>query len=566
MVTIAGKVLLEGLPVAGANVQVLVYDEAKDSVVLSSPVVSDTNGRYQFTFSETKEWHQNFSAKTEIMVAAWKDGTDKDISEKHEILGTSLVQYDDEALVILDAIMSDQKDTEYQLAVSSILVKEKEETLYFPEFVCANQAISFHGTPVFTWNEPTDVETENGGTYDDPEKLYYSSLGDRQMIVRGYDKDGVQIVKSLSISVVENTGLNDSLQFDDVSIDKGLAFFSVKNRGVRDNVLNAVLFASSRYVLSKALVFSDDTMYGEITDFSNPNISINLPDTAADTRVVKIEFTGVVDGDIDETVYVFEREVRDYKSLTGDISISLDPNTGLQTAALNISDPDEVNEILWQIIYKSTIVEKIVKVTDVDETALINILYQEYTDPSNTEIEFETLQPGNYDIVAYILNGAGVYFKVVEELFVPGSVPDDQEIVVGDTVTVGCISDHGEVPILKVYRLSRSGYEEILTVPMDNAYDRTFFYEYTVEFDDSFYIFKSANSVVVKRVGIPRGCAIAYAKDKESGRAIPFQLQDFNGNVIDSGDLDDSGFGIYYKVMSENVHGVLAVGNTHKVV
>jgi hypothetical protein len=101
---------------------------------------------------------------------------------------------------------------------------------------------------------------------------------------------------------------------------------------------------------------------------------------------------------------------------------------------------------------------------------------------------------------------------------------------------------------------------------MEHAFDRTYFYDYTVEDPDSFYIFKAADSVVVKKVGSPRGCAVVYARDKATGRTIPYELQDFNGNIIDSGILDDSGFGVYYKVMSENVHGVLVVGRTYKVV
>jgi hypothetical protein len=30
--------------------------------------------------------------------------------------------------------------------------------------------------------------------------------------------------------------------------------------------------------------------------------------------------------------------------------------------------------------------------------------------------------------------------------------------------------------------------------------------------------------------------------------------------------LDDTGFGVYYKVLPENSHGVLSIGNTFKVI
>ena len=307
-------------------------------------------------------------------------------------------------------------------------------------------------------------------------------------------------------------------------------------------------------------------MVREITDFSTPLVSISLAGVAVATRQVKMVTVGILEGEVEEVEYIYERQVKDFETISGDISISLDPESGLHTAALNINNSSTVSEILWQIVYSSTVVQRVRKVSNADETALINILYQDYTDPSTLALEFETLQPGNYSIIAYAINCSGVYFKISEDLFVPGGGGEEQPINVGDSITVGCLSNHGEVPILSVYKLSRLGYEEVISVPMDHAFERTYFYDYTVEDDDSFYIFKAADSVVVKKVGTPRGCAIAYAKNKEAGRSISFQLQDFNGNTIDSGILDDSGFGIYYKVMSENVHGVLVVGNTYKVV
>jgi len=563
MITLVGKVLKDEIAVPNSRVQVCVKDSANNIGGWSEVVSTDSSGRYQISFGDIRDLHQNFSDGTEILIAAWNDDLER--TENHAELGTKVATYNGDALIVEDVTILDADQCDYYLVNSAIFVVQKERVPYTPVFESRNQKSMFHEERVFPQNATTEVQMHNGTDYISPFDIIKNDVGESWILVRGRNASGLSYVGSLLVTTTEAANSQD-IDFNSIDIDQGLSFFVVKDRGISDNIFSATIFTSQRYTLTNAKFFANGLLVREMTDFSIPLVSISLSGIADRTRTMKMVTTGTIEGSDELVEYTYEKEVADFDSITGDISISLDANSGLHTAGLNINNSSEVTEILWQIVYRSTIVERVIKVTDAEEKALINILYQEYANPSDTTLEFEALQPGNYTVMAYVINSSGAFFKISEDLFVPGDAGTDQPIEVGDAITIGCLSNHGEVPILSVYRLSRDGYVEEVSVPMDHAYERTYFYDFTVADDDSFYIFKAADSVVVKKVGIPRGCAVAYSKSKESGRTIEYKLQDFNGNTIDEGTLDDSGFGVYYKVMSENVHGVLVIGKTYKVV
>ncbi len=563
MITLVGKIFKDSIETPNASVQVYIYDPANRIEEWSSVAKTDTSGRYQVSFTDIRDLHQSFSSDAEMLVAAWDDDGIRE--DTHVYLGSKIHEYTGEALTVVDVDIFEAGQCSYNLINNAISITQQERISYVPHFESLNQAAFFHEERVFPQNTVVEVLVSNGTNFIEPYDLIFQDIGEFIVETRGTNVSGISFVGTLHVTTMEATEV-EALVFENIDIDSGLAFFVVKDRGIKDNVFNASIYTSQRYTLSNVKFYVDDLMVREIVDFSTPLVSISLAGTVASTRQVRMEAIGVIEDSVGETTYTYEHQVKDFETITGDIAISLDPETGLHTAALNINNNSDVAEILWQIVYGSTVIEKVLKVSNIEETALINILHQEHSDPSNTELEFEAIQPGNYTVVAYVINTSGVYFKVSEDMFVPGGENEEQPIQVGDAIAVGCLSNHGEVPILSIYRLSREGYMEVVSVPMDHAYEKTYFYSYTVEDNDSFFIFKSADSIVVKKVGTPRGCAIAYSKSKEVGREIPFQLQDFNGNVVDSGVLDDSGFGVYYKILSENAHGVLAVGNTHKVI
>jgi hypothetical protein len=563
MITLVGKVFKDSVEAGNASVQVYVYDPANNIAEWSDVTKTDTAGRYQISFLGIRDLHQNFSDSTEILVAAWDD--DEDRTSTHEYLGTSIIQYQGEALSISDVDLLEANQCSYELINNSISITQKERIPYTPIFESTNQASFFHNESVFPQSNVAEVLVYDGTSYIEPYDISFQEIGEFQIPIQGTSVGGVTFSGVLNVTTIA-ADAEEPIVFETIEIDRGLAFFVVRDRGIKDNIFNASMYTSQQYTLTNVKFFADDIMVREITDFSTPLVSIALSGISGNIRHMKMVATGTIEGSMEEVEYIYEKDVHDFGTISGDIAVSLDPDTGLHTAALNINNSSEAVEILWQIVYSSTVVERVLKVSNAEEKALINILYQEYTSPDNLTLEFEALQPGNYSIIAYVINSSGAFFKISEDLFVPGGGSEEQPIEVGDSITIGCLSNHGEVPILGVYRLSREGYEEVLSAPMDHAFERTYFYDYTVESDDSFYIFKAADSVVVKKVGEPRGCAIAYSKNKDTGRTIEYQLQDFNGNTIDTGVLDDSGFGVYYKVMSENVHGVLMIGNTYKVV
>ena len=564
MVTLVGKVFKGDTVVSDSSVQAYAYDPANNIKEWSDVVKTDKNGRYQISFGSISNFTHSFSEETKIILASWEDDNKREST--HKVFGSAICEYTGGSLCIQDIKIYKADYADYNLMNDSITIVQKEEKKYTPIFESPTQASLFYGERIFPQNSVAKVSVKSGKDFIKPYKLIFEDVGEKSLDVRGVSVSGNVFIGTVNISVTKAEE-KEAIKLKDIPTSTGLAFFVVRDRGIKDNVLNANIYTSNKFVPSKIQIVVDDVMVKEIDDFSSPIVSITLTSKTSDTRHVKMIVDGNFDGSLKTTEYIYEEDVKNYVTITGDMSTSLNADTGKQTAALHINNSADVSSIMWQIVYSSTVIEKVVKVTDADEKALINILYQKYVDPSVMSLEFETLQPGNYEIIAYAINNAGVYFKISDSLFVPGkSDSSEQKIKVGDSVTIGCLSNHGEVPILDVYRLSRDGYEKLKSIPMDKAFDKTYFHDYTIEKDQSFYIFKTESSVVVKKVGNPGGCAIAYSKDKTTGRKIKYQLQDFKGNVIDHGILNDSGFGVYYKVFSAKAHGMLLIGKTYKVV
>ena len=563
MITIAGKTILNGLPTANNSVQVCIVDRPNGIVKWSDVKKTDENGRFQYSPVDILDLHQNLSKDAKILVAAWAD--DGDRTSTHDYLGTSVLGYNGEALVLADVELTEKGTCDYVLQNSHVSVKEGESISYTPIFVAPTQLATFEEEYVFMQNNVTAVYYKQGDSFVQPFELVYNTAGDYELVVGGENALGVTFSDTAYFHVDEREDYSP-IEMEDFSIEEHLALFSPRGRGIKDGSITLSMFYSSKFTPQKLTFYVDDEMVREVTDMSIPVITLVPGQSTLPERVVKVVAEGV-DSTTNEAVTTeYEKAVPNFKTIEGDIAVSFDPNTGKHTAALNVTNGDEISEILWQIVYKSTVVQKVVSVTGKEDIALINILYQDYTDPSVRSIEFELLRPGDYTVKAYIINTAGVFFEAEENVFVPGGDDSEDDIQVGDSIVVGCVSNHGEVPIISVHRLSRDGYEEVVNAPMDHAYDKMFFYTYTVEQPDSFYIFKAADSLVVKKVGEPRGCTLAYAKDKTSGRQVEYRLEDFNGNVVDSGYMDDTGYGIYYKVLPETVHGVLVVGKTYKVI
>lgn len=561
MITFVGKVADFGDGFTQTSVQILLVDKA-NNINEWSPIVSVSDeGVYGHTF--ILDGLMDFvSSEARAVVIAWNDK--KERSATHEMLYSQVHHVPKEPLVVTDITLEKAAEANHRLLNGLINTVEGLTSEYQPEIDTPNQLAYFEDEPIFNQTKPISFQMKSRGVYIDPFPILFVKAGSYQIPIRVSFAGGSKREMILNVNVAKKEE-EVLVSLDDINIDKGLCLFAVKNRGIKDNIFRADLFTSTKFNLQNVDFIIDGQKYST-NDLSRLGVQFLLPDSdEAKVEVTMIAYGTVNEGSKLET-YEYTQEVQRYKSLVGDMAVSLDADSGKYTAAVNFEGGDDISTILWQIVYKSTVIEKVLKVTDVDSKALINILYQDYASPDKKSIEFETIKPGNYDINAYAINSAGVYTKVSHSLFVPGGDAEEDDIEVGDSITIGCVSDHGEVPIVTVYRLSREGYIKDTSTPMDHAFEQTYVYDHVAEYADSFYIFKVGESIVVKKVGAPRGCMVVYAKGLQAGREIAFQLQDFEGETIDEGILDDSGFGVYYKVMSENVRGVLVVGKTRRVV
>lgn len=561
MVVIVGKVFNNDVPVPGARVKVTIWDKASGNIYSSSEMIADENSAFQYDVG--LKLHQSLSIGSEMLIAAWDD--DSTIEHTHNVLGTGLFLYEGEALIVADVNVIPKEDVSYILSNSAITINQREAVAYTPVFYSPNQMEYFHGVSIFPQSRVTAVYMESGGQYIDPYSLYFTDFGNYSINTAGENTVGQTITASLSV-IVSESEVENILTFDDINIDAGLAFFAIKNLGIKDNIFNASIFSTEKYSLESAEFFFDEVSQRIETDFSSFGVSITLPSSVAETRIVRMETFGYLNDDTELTQYIFEQQVNNYYTVTGAMSIVYDEATSKHTASIDLGASVNLVKILWQVKYESVFLERILSVDESTQIGLIDILYEEYLDPSAESITFEALRNGAYTVSAYAINTSGVYTKISEVFEIGEGVIPDDDIVVGETVQIACSSLNYATPIMEIYRLSRDGYVSVAVTAMTQSFDTTYISDYVIEHPDSFYVFRVAGSVVVKKVGSPSGCVVAVNTKAEFSDPIPYIVTGIDGTELETGVLTDTGYGVYYAVMTEGMQGILTVGNTQKVI
>jgi len=562
MIAIVGTVTLGGDAATDAKVQVLIKDEPNNISMESEVIQASADGKFQLSLWGDLKLHEGLSNQAKILVLAWDTGDTR--FDTHDNLVSKEVAYSGGELILADVEMKPMYN-DLVLTNPSIVETVGKPFVYAPVFAHVDQEGVFYGREVFTSQKIDSIIFSDDSV--DVWSFIYNTLGDKTVDVAVTLLSGQEKVFTVSVDVQEDDTVIESLV--DIDISSGMAFFVSNSKGIRNNGMEVIMTFSDRIVPSEVRFYSDNSLLATIDNLSSSIATIGVPSPATGHEsVIRMETTATFSDGSGAIELEYEQVMIHYSQIVGDVTVSLDPETGKHTALYSFDHPDEIMSVLWQIVYKSVIIEKVIDVSGSEEKGFINILYQDYVTPDNNTIEFETLQPGNYVVNAYAINHAGHFFEASEGMFVPGGTQgDDDDLVVGDSVPIGCLSSHGEVPILDVFRLSReNGWEVVESIPMDHAFDRTYFVDYVLDVDNAYYVFKATDTMLVKRVGELPGVFLAYPKNLGAGREVPYDIQDFNGNVISEGFLEDTGIGAYYKIVSENAAGVLVVSGTRKIV
>ena len=213
MITLVGKIFQDSNPVHNAGVQVYVYDEANGIGEWSAEIRTDSEGRYQLSFPNLRDLHQNFSENAEILVASWND--DGDRNAEHDDLGTTIHHYGGEALSVIDVDLEPRGSCEYTLVNNSISLVQNKRTPYIPVFESVNQAAFFHGERVFPQSVVANVLMWDGNNYITPFNLVYGTVGEFTLSVSGINVSNVSFVGTLHITTIEKNE-SQSLVFDDI--------------------------------------------------------------------------------------------------------------------------------------------------------------------------------------------------------------------------------------------------------------------------------------------------------------------------------------------------------------
>ncbi len=561
MVVIVGQVSESSTPVVGAKIKVVVWDKSSGTIYSSNELLSSSDG--VFTYEMDLEMHQSVSIGSEVIIAAWDD--ELSIEHLHEVLGTATYTYTGEALTIADVTIFPKESIVYELENDTVAMNQKEAVAYSPIFVSQNQKEYFHGVSIFPQSRVTDVYMESNGEYIDPYNLYFSDFGPQSINVAGENTFG-EVLSSVVNITVNEVVVDNILSFDDIDIDAGLAFFAIKDYGIKEDIFNASIFSTPSYTLESAEFFFDGISRRVETEFSSFGVSITLPATTGDTRLVRMETLGYLGDDTETTPYIFELQVNNYSVLEGTMSLVNTPATDEYVATIDLGNSVDLVKVLWQVTYESTLIQRILEVDGVTQTGLLDILYQDYLDPTVETLTFEALRSGIYIVNAYAINTAGVFTRMSDTFEILGGVIPEDDINIGDSVKIACTSINNATPIMEIYRLSRAGYVSVAVTAMTQSFETTYVSEYVIEHPDSFYVFNVQGSIAVKKVGNPSGCVIAINEKADFVDPIPYTMVGFDGIEIESGVLTETGYGVYYVVMAEDVHGVLSVGNTKKVV
>jgi len=562
MIAIVGTVSANGIVSNDAKVQVLIRDVPNDTFVESEVFTVTDDGKFQFSLWGDLKLHDGLSNQAEVLVVSWRGGETR--LDEHSQMIAKTIPYNGGELILVDLELKNEYN-DLLLENDTLQVAAGRPFVYTPELVHSDQPSTMLSKNIFPIQKIKSVLFSDGST--SKFGSIYNTIGEQTVSFSVVLFSGAEKTFETKITVVEDEVITKDLV--DIDITSGMAFFVGKEKGIKNNSLEVLMTFSDRIIPIEVRFYSDGSLLSTLDDFTSASALMGVPMPSGGVNsIIRMETTAIHADDGTQIELEYEQDMIHYSFISGEVVVSLDPETGKHTAVYNFDHASEIVSVLWQIVYKSVVIEKIIDIAGAEEKGFVNILYQDYVTPDNNTIEFETLQPGGYEVHAYAINHAGRFFDASTSIFVPGGTQgDDDQLVIGDSIPIGCLSRHGEVPILEIYALTRAnGWEAVESLPMNHTHDKTYMLDYTLSIDNAYYIFKVADVTLVKRVGAPIGIFLALPKIPIAGREVSYTIEDFNGGVIAEGQLDDSGVGAYYKVASENTTGVLVVSGTRKIV
>jgi len=338
------------------------------------------------------------------------------------------------------------------------------------------------------------------------------------------------------------------------------AFFSFLYPQATKPATKIATYVSKSLKLKTINYYLNDTKIAELP--TNTNLyTLDISNAKAfASNKIKLEFIAEQNGKT--LTFTDEKEIVVSDVIKPKVYHSYDEDKKVYRIGVSLTSEEQKNvtQILWRVEFNSIVMQHILDVENTDVTMKSNVIFEKYTDGSQTEFSIVFKQAGDYEITAYIIDTAGNIHIAKDQLTILSDQAGEEEYKIGQKIEV-VIRSKEENPVFKVYKFNDTTFELVNTYVTQKLFADLYKGEFTLDTNDSIFIVKIGKAMKTYRVG-----STSHLIVLKSNEQIDYVFKDFDGKEIQSGKTEFRGDGIATITLPKDTNGVLQVGNKYKII
>jgi len=344
------------------------------------------------------------------------------------------------------------------------------------------------------------------------------------------------------------------------SVHFNYAFFSFLYPQATKPATKIVTYVSDSLKLKTINYYLNDNKISEL----NVNDTIHTIDisgaNAFASNKIKLEFIAEQNGKT--LTFVDEKEINVSDIIKPKVYHSYDEDKKVYRVGVSLTSDEQKNvtQILWRIEYNSIVMQHILDIENSDVIMKSSVIFEKYTDASETEFNMVFKQAGDYEITAYVIDTAGNIHIAKNQLTVLSDQAGEEEYKIEQKIEV-VIRSKEENPVFKVYKFNDTTFELVNAYVTQKLFGDLYKGEFTLDTNDSIFIVKIGKAMKTYRVGNTSHLIVL-----KSNEQIDYVFKDFDGKEIQSGKTDVRGDDIATIALPKDTNGVLQVGNKYKII
>jgi len=279
-----------------------------------------------------------------------------------------------------------------------------------------------------------------------------------------------------------------------------------------------------------------------------------------ESNKIKLEFIAEQNGKT--LTFTDEKEIMVSDVIKPKVYHSYDEDKKVYRIGVSLTSEEQKNvtQILWRVEFNSVVMQHILDVENNDVIMKSNVVFEKYTDGSQTEFNAVFKQAGDYEITAYVIDTAGNIHIAKDQLTILSDQAGEEEYKIGQKIEV-VIRSKEENPVFKVYKFNDTTFELVNTYVTQKLFADLYKGEFTLDTNDTIFIVKIGKAMKTYRVG-----STSHLIVLKSNEQIDYVFKDFDGKEIQSGKTELRGDGIATITLPKDTNGVLQVGNKYKII